>query len=149
MWALISACVLLVLLAVYCDAIDLVLDLVERNRSRLRTVDTPDGISTLPSITDPSGLCPSGASTSIRTRYPGAYTHAVRILDTDRPYWPSSSSSSLRIEKEREMACRSVSPTISHTRIREIGAWRAHGRPCDRREYEKEKVEGRESRGGR
>lgn len=43
MWALISACVLLVLLAVYCDAIDLVLDLVERNRSRLRTVDTPDG----------------------------------------------------------------------------------------------------------
>lgn len=35
LWALISACVLLVLLAAYCDAIDLVLDLAERTRLRL------------------------------------------------------------------------------------------------------------------
>lgn len=84
------------------------------------------------------------------TCYTGAYTHAVEtLLDANHPY----RSSSFRIEKKGDGPPRPAGLTddFSHPRtpVRPGCRERTAAVQATGREYEKEKVEGRESRGGR
>lgn len=136
---------------------------------RWRSVNPPDGISTLPPIAERT------RGWRERAIYTGAYTHAVKALPRRSPlpecvpvivsrkeYKKKERKKTERRgerERERRSVGRSVSPTISHTRARressganERASERAgelSKRPVGRQEYEKEKVGGRESWGGR